>query len=166
MGSLRVGHNWATFTCTHWRRNWQPTLAWRIPGIGEPGGLPSMGSHRVGHNWCDLAAAAAHAPRAFVVAQMVKILSVMQEVWVQSLSQEDPLEKGMANHSSILAWRIPWTEKPGGLQSIWSQIVRHDWATNTYKFMTLRRKQPCQHLDFRVPEPQVFQFLLFKLPSM
>ena len=47
--------------------------------------------------------------------------SSMQETRVQSLGQEDPLEKGMAIHSSILAWRIPWTEKPGGLQSMWSQ---------------------------------------------
>ena len=52
--------------------------------------------------------------------------SLMQETRVQSLGQEDPLEKGMATHSSILAWRIPWTEKPGGLQSMWSQRVRHD----------------------------------------
>ena len=45
---------------------------------------------------------------------------------VRSLGREDPLEEGMATHSSILAWRIPWTEKLGGLQSIWSQRVRHD----------------------------------------
>ena len=47
--------------------------------------------------------------------------SAVQETWVQSLGQEDPLEKSMAIHSSILAWRIPWTEEPGGLQSIGSQ---------------------------------------------
>ena len=52
--------------------------------------------------------------------------SSMQETRVQSLGQEDPLEKGMAIRSSILAWRIPWTEKPGGLQSMWSQRVGHD----------------------------------------
>ena len=50
----------------------------------------------------------------------------MQETQVQSLSWEDPLEEGMATHSSILAWRIPWTEEPGGLQSMGSQRVRHD----------------------------------------
>ena len=50
----------------------------------------------------------------------------MQETWVQSLSQEDPLEKGMANYSSILAWRIPQTEKPGGLQCMGLQRVRQD----------------------------------------
>ena len=50
----------------------------------------------------------------------------MQDTWVQSLSQEDPLEEGMATHPSIIAWRIPWTEEPGGLQSMESQRVRHD----------------------------------------
>ena len=52
-----------------------------------------------------------------VVAQTVKNLSAMQETWVRSLGQEDPLEKGMASHYSILAWRIPWTEEPGRLQT-------------------------------------------------
>ena len=61
---------------------------------------------------------------AFLVSQMVKNPPAMQETWVQFLSQEDPLEKGMATHSSILAWRIPWTEEPGGLQSMGSQRVR------------------------------------------
>ena len=54
---------------------------------------------------------------ASLVAQMVKNLTAMQETWIQSLGWEDPLEKGMAIHSSILAWRIPWTEEPGVLQS-------------------------------------------------
>ena len=52
-----------------------------------------------------------------VIAQLVKNLPAMQETWVQFLGQEDPLEKEMATHSSILAWRIPWTEEPGRLQS-------------------------------------------------
>ena len=68
---------------------------------------------------------------AFLVAQMVKNLPAMQETQVQFLGQEDPLEKGMATQSSILPWRIPWTEEPGGLQSTGSQRVRQDWATNT-----------------------------------
>ena len=55
----------------------------------------------------------------------------MWETQVRSLGQEDPLEKGMTMHSSILAWRIPWTEQPGGPQSMDSQRVRHDWETNT-----------------------------------
>ena len=61
-----------------------------------------------------------------MVAQMVKNLPAMQEAWVQSLGQEDPLEKGMATHSSILAWRILWTEEPGELQLITLQRVEHD----------------------------------------
>ena len=60
------------------------------------------------------------------VAQMVKNLPAMQETWVPSLGPEDPLEKGMASHSSVLAWRIPWTEKPGELQYVVSQRVGHD----------------------------------------
>ena len=63
---------------------------------------------------------------------MVKNLPAVQETWVRSLGQEDPLEKEMAAHSSILAWKISWTEEPGGLQSVGSQRVGHDWATNTY----------------------------------
>ena len=74
-------------------------LAWKTPGMGEPGGLPSMGSHRVGHDWSDLAAAAAAA----AVAQIVKHPPAMQETLVQSLGGEDPLENEMATHSSILA---------------------------------------------------------------
>ena len=64
--------------------------------------------------------------RASLVAQTVKNLPEMQETWVQSLGWEDPLEDGMATHSTILAWRIPWKEEPGGLQSMGSQRVGHD----------------------------------------
>ena len=62
------------------------------------------------------------------VAQMVKNLPAIQETQVRSLVSEDPLEEGMAAHSSILAWRIPWTEEPGGLQSMGLQRVGHDWS--------------------------------------
>ena len=65
----------------------------------------------------------------YVVAQMVKNLPSVQETQVHSLGWEDPLEKEMTTHSSILAWRIPWTEEPGGLQSMGLQRVRHNWAT-------------------------------------
>ena len=61
-----------------------------------------------------------------MVAQLVKYLPAVQETQVQSLSQKDPLEKAMATHSRILAWRTPWTEEPGRLQSMGSQRVRHD----------------------------------------
>ena len=64
-------------------------------------------------------------PRASLVAQVVKYLPAMQETQVQFLGREDPLQKGMATHSSILAWRIPWIEEPGGLQSVGSQRVGH-----------------------------------------
>ena len=65
-----------------------------------------------------------------LMAQMVKLLPAMQETWVPSLGQEDPLEKEMATYSSTLAWKIPWTEKPGRLQSMESQRVGHDWMTS------------------------------------
>ena len=61
-----------------------------------------------------------------MVAQMVKHLPAMQETWVKYLGREDPLEKEMATHSSILTWRIPWTEEPGGLQSMGVARVRHN----------------------------------------
>ena len=63
---------------------------------------------------------------ASLVAQRLKRLPAMWETWVRSLGGEDPLEKEMATHSSILAWKIPWTEEPGGLQSMGSQRVGHD----------------------------------------
>ena len=85
---------------------------------------------------------------ASLVAQRVKNLPAMQETQVQSLNWEDPLEKGIATHSSILAWRIPWTEEPGGLQSMGSQNL------DTTEQVTLTRdlwwpvSQPATHSDF------------------
>ena len=73
--------------------------------------------------------------RASLVAQMVKNLPVMWENWVQSLGWEDPLEKGTATHSSILAWRIPWTEEPDRLQSMGSQIT--SWQIEREKVETV-----------------------------
>ena len=67
--------------------------------------------------------------RASLVVQTVKYLPVMQDTQVWSLGWEETLEKGMVTHSSILAWKIPWTEEPGTLQSMGSQRVRHTWAT-------------------------------------
>ena len=66
---------------------------------------------------------------ASLVAQKLKLLPAVWETWVRSLGWEDPLEREMAMHSSILAWRISWMEEPGRLQSMGSQRVRHDWAT-------------------------------------
>ena len=67
--------------------------------------------------------------RASLVAQPVKNPPAVQETWVQSLGQEDPVEKKRATHSTILAWKIPWTEEPGGLQIMRSQRVRRDRTT-------------------------------------
>ena len=85
--------------------------------------------------------------KVFLVAHMVKNLPAVQETWVWSLGQEDPLEKRMATRYSmekrmatrysILAWRIPWTEEPGRLQSMGSQRAGHDWATNTYFYLLI-----------------------------
>ena len=68
----------------------------------------------------------------------------MQETQVRSLGQEDPLETGTATHSSILAWRIPKTEKSGGLQSMGLQRVRYDWVTNTYTHTTTEEEMENQ----------------------
>ena len=73
-----------------------------------------------------------HIPWASLVAQMVKNLPAMQQIWVQSPGLEVLLKKRMATHSSILAWRIPWTQEPGRLQFMESQMVKHNWATNTH----------------------------------
>ena len=88
---------------------------------GDPGSIPGSGrspaegiGYPLQYSWASL------------VAQLVKNLPAMWEIWVQSLDWEDPLEKGTAIHSNILAWRIAWTEEPGRLQSIGSQRVGQD----------------------------------------
>ena len=102
-----------------WFLSVKPTI---IPGLGHNllslSGLPSP-------KW------------GFSSASVVKNPPAKQETWVQSLHWEDPLEKEMATDSSILAWRIPWTEEPGRLQSKWSQRVGHHWVTlsHTHKYM-------------------------------
>ena len=86
-----------------------------------------------------------------LVVQMVENLPAMQKTRILSLGQEDPLEKGMATHSSILAWRTPWTEEPGGLQSMGLQTVSHDWVTDT----TFCQEKPRQSMPFYLPTPCV-----------
>ena len=88
---------------------------------GDPGSIPGLGrsagkgiGYPLQYSW------------AFLVAQLVKNTPAMQETWVRSLGREDLLEEAMATHSNILAWRIPWTEEPGELQSVGSQRVEHD----------------------------------------
>ena len=104
-------------------------LAWRIPGTGEPRGLTSMGSHRVGHDWNDLAAAAA--------GNLCGIRKILPGFFAHNFT-----EKAMAPHSSTLAWKIPWTEKPGGLQSMGSLRVGHNWSISLSLFtLMLWRKK-------------------------
>ena len=80
--------------------------------------------------------------RASLVAQMLEHLAALLETWVRSLGWEDPLEKEMATHSSILAWSTPWTEEPGGLQSTGLPRVRHDWVTSlSEKLYTLSKNK-------------------------
>ena len=78
-----------------------------------------------------------------VVAEMVKRLSATRETPVGSLGREDPLEERIATYSSILAWKIPWTEELGGLQSTGSQRVGHDWVTNTHTDTHTHTKSSC-----------------------
>ena len=94
---------------------------------------PSIGSQRVGHAWVT------NTHFTSLVNQTVKNLPEVQETWFWVLGQEDPLEKEMATHSSILAWGIPWTKEPGGLQSTGSQRVRQNWVTSTFTFHFLHR---------------------------
>ena len=80
--------------------------------------------------------------RVSLVAQTVKNPPVIQETWVQSLGREDPMQKGMSTQSSILVWRIPWTEEPRGLQSMGTQSVGHDLPTerkHTHTFNKLKK---------------------------
>ena len=110
-GSQRVGHDWAT-SLTH---------SLTLYSISNT--LLCLGNYS---NWNPLKWAS------FLVAQTVKNLPAMWETQVWSLNQEDPLEKEMTTHSSIFAWRIPWTEVPGGLQSMESQRVRTERVTLSF----------------------------------
>ena len=104
-------------------------LAWRVSGMAEPGGLPSMGLRsRTQLKQLSSSIILYYIIRGFPSGSVAKNLS-MQETGVQTLGLEDSLEKEMAAHSSILAWKVPWTEGPGGLQSTGSHRIRYDWAT-------------------------------------
>ena len=109
-----------------WMATHSSIVTWRIPWTEEAGGLQSMGLQRVGHEW---ATNTFTLSASLVVAQMLKSLPAMHETQVWSLGREDSLEKGMATHSNILAWRIPWT---GGLTGYSPWGCRHNWATNTF----------------------------------
>ena len=136
-GDNRGWDDWMA-SATRWTWVWISSRSWSW--IGKPGMLQSMESQRVGHDWVTELnwqvypfwppASNSHSPNphlwAYLVPQMVKNRTAVQEIRVRSLGWEDPLQKRMATHSSILAWRIPQIEKPGGLQSTRSKRVRHD----------------------------------------
>ena len=148
-----------------WRAG-EAGLRWRVcHGIREtkPGGggagsacpLRSVGHHLRSKRLWGLE----HSPRAeqefvkdspagFPGGSLVKNLPAVQEAQVRSLGREDPLEKGMATLSSILAWRIPWTEEPGGLQSSGLPRVGHYWATNTSGHLPGSRGRGGSWLEF------------------
>ena len=106
-------------------------LAWRIPGTGEPVGLPTMASHRVGHNWSSVSLISrvpAMNPR-WAEEKRVVFLSLHDALPICDFTftfHFHALEKEMATHSSVLAWRIPGMGEPGGLPSTGSHRVRHD----------------------------------------
>ena len=105
-----------------------PTEMWNVPKISKGHVFYPTSQISLGWNkWSNIIYAS-------LVAQTVKRLPAMQETWVRFLGREDPLEKEMAIHSSILAWKIPWTEEPDRLQSMGSQRVGHDWATSLRAF--------------------------------
>ena len=127
-------------TCLPWPRL-QPSLIYS--GLPRPGRAGQQRDERAGTSstlrllfsaWLAGSLCPSWYSLAFIwaslVAQMVKRLPAMRETWVRSLGWEDPLEKEMAAHSSIFAWRIPWTEEPVGLQSTGLQRVGHDRATS------------------------------------
>ena len=91
---------------------------------------------------------------ASLVAQTVKRLPTMRETQVPSLGQEDPLEKEMVTHCSTLAWKIPWTEEPGRLQSMGSQRVRHDWAI----LLSLSPDYNVEYLEMDFPSHKLMMY--------
>ena len=113
-------------SCLSWHIGWSLCTSWNRDLTGS--------SLRVLWEWNKLILI----HWASLVAQLVKSLSAVQQNWVWSLCWEDPLEKEKATHSSILAWRIPWTEEVGGLLSMGLRRVGHDWVTNTHNINTLK----------------------------
>ena len=109
-------------------------LAWEIPWTEKPGGLQFMGWQRIRHDWATKHTHThthTHSNMGLPRGLRGRICLSMQEtqqMWIQSPGQEDPLEKEMTTQSSIFAWRIPWTEVRGRLQSLGSQRVGHNWA--------------------------------------
>ena len=150
MGLQRVGHNWSNLACTHDVFIFTEFHLISFMDLSCPTtcGTPDNLSHKMHYHqnhkfWktADISGSQGQGLSYMLaislfflglstslVAQTVKHLPTMTETWVQSLGREDLLEKEMATHSSILVWKIPWTEDPGRLQSMGSQRVGHDWA--------------------------------------
>ena len=135
MGSHRVGHDWSDLAAT--AAAWLTSRGFldssvgkeSVCSAGEPGSIPGLGrssgegiGYPLQYSWASF------------VAQLVKNPPAMQETWIWSLDWEDPLEKGKVTHSSILAWRIPWTVK-----FMRSQRVGHNWVTFTFTRMGFLR---------------------------
>ena len=135
-GSL-LGRAWRSWPSA-WAHFWVVLMGWRPPLRSQTHSIRIIGFswNRRTLNFVEAFMFKFIKTQASLVVQMVKNLPIMQETWVWSLGWEDPLEKEIGTHSSILAWRIPWTEESGGLQSMGLQRVRHDWATNTILFKT------------------------------
>ena len=143
---------------TQWAWVWASSGRWWR--TGRPIVLQSMGSQRVQHDWAtEQTNKYTHIYVyicihiwASLVAQVVKNLPAMQDTWVWSLCEEDPLEKGMATYSSIVAWRIPQAEEPGWLQAMGSQRVGHGWVTDTFTSLShtyIDRKNSYTLLPFK-----------------
>ena len=129
---------------TQWTWVWVSSGSWWWPG--KPGVLQSMGLQRVGHNWAT-ELNWSEIQKGFIFSFCIQMYPLkhfpggstvwnspaVQETWIQSQGQEDPLEKEMATHSNILAWRISRTEEPDGLQSIGLQRVGHNWSNLAHR---------------------------------
>jgi len=127
-GNQRVGVPWSYETGT---RPIGRAASWQRWRLSSSESEASRSGHQEAELWLN-----GYGTGASLVAQTVKKLLAMQETLVWSLGWEDHLEKGMATHSSVLAWRIPWTEEPARLQFMDSQRVGHDWVTNTTTQLT------------------------------
>ena len=135
MGLHRVGHDWHDLAAANMSQ-WASQVALVVQNlpastgdIRDDGSIPGSGrslwrrdGYPLQYSWASL------------LAQLVKNPPAMQETWVRSLGWEDPPKEEMATHSSIFAWKIPWTETPGGLQSMRPQKVRHNWASKPNMF--------------------------------
>ena len=136
MGSLTVDWVTSLFTFMHWRRKWQPTPVF-LPGESRGWGAWWAAVYGVTQSWTwlkRLSSSSIFIPR-WCSGKESACQCRRIETWVWSLGREDPLEEGIVTHSSILAWRIPWTEEPSGLQSIGLWRVGYDLAAEQQLYL-------------------------------